>query len=320
MPQKKTPLTAIITRTKNREFLLERAVQSVISQTSKDYIHVILNDGGDSRKIESLLAKYPDERRKVIHNKSSVGITAALNQAIRAIESDYIAILDDDDMWHPERLERSNALIAERQSKAVVAPMEIVIEDVRSDTIAEVERMPHPESWTGEVSLYRQAHRNFLSNGAIHYARELFDTLGGYDETLPVAEDWDFGVRLLMETDVEQLRSDEALVYYHQRPSVKDGDIGNSVHAQVAEQERAIMIVRNKYLRNDLKAGALGIGYIMNDTEQSLNNIVRLEGHINRSTEPILDVARAIHQDIETHTSKPGIVRRAYRKVRKILE
>lgn len=281
MMSKSKPITAIITRTKNRTFLLERAVKSVLAQTTKDYIHVILNDGGDKKEVESLLAKYPDERRRVFHNKESVGLTPALNQAIQSVSSDLIAILDDDDVWHPKRLEESLKVLKERDARAAVSPMEIVVEDIDGGVIKEIERKPHPESWSGEINLYRQANRNFLSNGAIHYARELYDLLGGYDETLPVAEDWDFGVRLLMEIDVEQVRSDVALIYYNQRPNIKSGDMGNSVHAQVLEQERSINLVRNKFLRKELKNGTLGIGYIMNDTEQMLRNVTRIEGHIN---------------------------------------
>lgn len=288
--KKKPPITAIVTRTKNRPFLLERAIKSVLAQTSKDYIHVVLNDGGDKDVVEKLLAKYPDPRRIVIHNEVSVGLTPALNQVIRAADSDFIAILDDDDRWHPERLERSSTVLSDRNAQATVVPMEIVTEEVEDSRgrVREIERIPHPESWSGEVSLYRQIHRNFLSNGAVHYARELFEKLGGYDETLPVAEDWDFGVRLLLEVNVEQVRSDEALVQYHQRPSIKSGDVGNSVHAGVLEQERSINLLRNKYLREDLKRGSLGIGYIMNNTEQNVNDIVRLEAHINRATQQVV--------------------------------
>ena len=313
MSTKKRPITAIITRTKNRPVLFERAVKSVLAQTSKDYIHVILNDGGDKEVVEKILAENPDENRKVIHNKESAGLVAALNQAIRAVDSEFIAILDDDDVWHPERLEKSLDTIAAHAACAAVAPMEIVIEsiDEQGGIIEEIERKPHPESWSGEVNLFRQAHRNFLSNGAIHYSRDLYDKLGGYDESLPVAEDWDFGIRLLLETDVEQVRSEEALVYYNQRPSIKTGDLGNSVHARVLEQERAINIVRNRFLREELRKGVLGIGYIMNDSEQSLVNVVRLEGHVNRAVDEIRnDINTAKHSLMDT---------RFYSKVRRLL-
>lgn len=291
MPKSDLPTVAIVTRTKDRIKFLERAIQSVLQQTAKNYIHVVLNDGGDERKVESLLEKYPDKNRIVIHNKDSVGITPALNQAIKSVDSEYITILDDDDAWHPDRLKLALEVMKLRKAVACVVPMETVVEDIeKNDEIIEIERKPHSESWTGEISLYKQAHRNYLSNGAIMYSRKIYDQLGGYNESLKVAEDWDFGIRLMMEHNVEQVVVDHALVYYHQRPSIKDGPNGNSVHAGVREQERTIMILRNNYLRKDLEQGKLGVGFIMNDVEQGLNNVVRLEGHINRSIE-IIDKA-----------------------------
>lgn len=290
------PIVAIITRTKDRIKFLERAIQSVLQQTAKNYIHVVLNDGGDEQKVESLLEKYPDKNRIVIHNKDSVGITPALNQAIKSVDSDYITILDDDDAWHPDRLKFALDVMKLRKAVACVVPMETVIEDIRKGEIIEIERRPHSESWTGEISLYKQAHRNYLSNGAIMYSRAIYDQLGGYDESLKVAEDWDFGIRLMLHYNVEQVIVDHAMVYYHQRPSIKDGPAGNSVHAGVREQERAIMLIRNNYLRKDLDQGKLGVGFIMNDIEQGLNNVVRLEGHINRSIEM---VDKAVHDNAE---------------------
>ena len=50
------PKVAIITRTKDRSKFLERAVQSVLQQTMKDYVHVILNDGGAKNEVNKLLA------------------------------------------------------------------------------------------------------------------------------------------------------------------------------------------------------------------------------------------------------------------------
>lgn len=297
MTKSNIPKVAIITRTKDRIKFLERAIQSVLQQTAKDYIHVILNDGGDEQEVESLLGKYPDKNRIVIHNKNSVGIVPALNQAIKAVDSEYITILDDDDAWHPDRLKLGLEVMRQRKAVASVVLMETVIEDVsESGEIIEIERKPHSESWTGEVSLYKQAHRNYLSNGAIMYLREAYNELDGYDDKLKTAEDWDFGIRLMLKYNVEQVMSDEALVYYHQRPNVKDEKIGNSVHAGVREQERTIMILRNNYLRKDLEQGKFGVGFIMNDVEQGLNNVVRIEGHINRSIEGL---DKVIHENSE---------------------
>lgn len=316
---KSTPRVAVITRTKNRPVFLSRAIKSVLDQTYQDFVHVILNDGGDKAAVDEVLSGNPDIRRIVIHNDSSVGLAAALNQAIKASKSDLISIHDDDDAWHPERLEAGLASIDERQAEANVVPMEIVVEDVDPDgEPVEVKRMPHPESWSGEVSLYKQAHRNYLSNGAVMYSRRLYDELGGYDETLPTAEDWDFGIRLMMICDVEQVISDHALVYYHQRPNVKDLEVGNSVHVGVSEQERAIMKLRNRYLRNDLQKGVFGVGFIMNDVEQSLINLVRLEGHVNGAISSIKGDLRSTEETIARDIRKSSLYRLAKERLNKL--
>lgn len=313
----KVPKVAIITRTKNRPQFLERAVKSVVAQTEDDFIHVILNDGGDKGVVENVLSRYPDKRRQVIHNKESVGLARALNQAIKASESKYIVILDDDDAMHEDRLKMSLAVTQMRNAVATVVPMEIVVEDIDEEgKIVKLERKPHPESWTGEISLFKQAHKNYLSNGAIMYTREAYEEVGGYDEELPTSEDWDFGIRLMLKYNVEQVDSDVALVYYHQRPNVKDTNMGNSVHAGVREQERAIMMLRNNYLREDIARGAFGLGYIMNHTEQELIDIQRLEGHVNRANKVTEDsIVRRVHDDVRHLFDASSLYKTVKRKI-----
>jgi glycosyltransferase involved in cell wall biosynthesis len=62
----KVPKVAVVTRTKDRPVLLERAIQSVHSQTMKDFIHVIYNDGGDASSVDALVEKYITLHQKVL--------------------------------------------------------------------------------------------------------------------------------------------------------------------------------------------------------------------------------------------------------------
>lgn len=286
-----TPKIAVITRTKNRSILLRRAIESVEAQTYNNYIHVIVNDGGDKKAIEELLAEYPAERRKVVHNKETLGLTNALNTGIQAVSSEYIAMLDDDDSLHKDRLKDAVEYLDKHPNEVgVVNIMDKIIEEVDGDSIKELSR----DRWHAEmqaVSLYKQCLDNYLSNGAFTYRRTLYDELNGYDETLPAAEDWDFGVRTLLKYDVEILPTAHALYYYHHRPT-QVGDGGNSVFAGIDSHRQALNRLQNKYLREDILKGKLGVGYIMNNLryERELNNehslqsdarVVRLEGHMN---------------------------------------
>lgn len=287
------PKIAIITRTKDRPIFLRRAIESVRSQSFNDYIHVIINDGGEKDSLELLIKEYNDNRLHVIHNRVSNGLVKSLNQGVKAITSEYVAILDDDDSWPKDRLEKTISFLDMSGAAAAVVPMDIIYEELEGDEIKYLSQVQHPDSGDGEINLFKQCQRNYISNGIVTYRREVFNSLGGYDETLETAEDWDFGIRLLLKYDVELIRNSSPLFFYHQRPK-QSGPAGNSVFAEVYQQERTINIIRNRYLRNDINAGKLGVGYIMNQLTHDANNVVRLEGHMNY-------VAKEIASDINKH-------------------
>jgi glycosyltransferase involved in cell wall biosynthesis len=299
---------AIITRTKNRNLLLERAIQSVASQSYKDYIHVILNDGGDSKALETLLKKYPNKNRLVIHNRQSNGLVKALNQAVISVESEYVCFLDDDDTWHKDRLKTVIDYMVSNNSSASVVKMDIIEEEIFGEKIIKKSQHLHPDSGLGEISLFYQCNRNYLSNGTVTYKRHIYNELGGYDENLPTAEDWDFGIRLMLKCDVDLIRTEESLFYYHQRINTK-GDMGNSVHDRVLEQEKTINLIRNKYLREDITTGKPGVGLIMNLTEFNITQTVRLEGHVNKSANAIKDNVSKVEYKITSNLIMPKIKR-----------
>lgn len=283
---KHIPKVAIITRTKNRPLLLERAIKSVEKQNYDNYVHVIFNDGGDRKQLEALLRKYPNDRRVVVHSQKTISYTAALNRAIKSVESDYVAILDDDDSWPVERLEKTIPYLDLSGDVAVVVKMDIIVEEIVGSKIRKISQTLHPESGEGEISLFKQCHKNYLSNGVVTYRRSVYAELGGYDESLEVGEDWEFGIRLLLKYDVAFLREEPVLFFYHQRPR-QTGVDGNSVHASVLQQERAINHIRNRFLRQDMNSGKFGVGYIMNNLEQEEIMVRRIESHMNYCSDQI---------------------------------
>lgn len=291
---KKIPKVAIVTRTKDRPILLERAIKSVEAQTFSDYVHVIFNDGGSRRQVERVVervSKDTQKRIQLIHNEVSQGLTPSLNKAIMGCDSEYVTILDDDDTWHKDRLKKTISFLDNSDQKVVIVKMDIIIEDITENGIKKISQELHPQSGEGEISLYKQCHRNYLSNGIITYHRNIYDELGGYDESLETAEDWDFGIRLMLEYDVAFLRDEESLFFYHQRPSSK-GDEGNSGLAKVYIQERTLNKIRNKYLREDIKKGRFGVGYIMNAVVTDETLVRRLEGHTSHVGEQIKETVR----------------------------
>jgi glycosyltransferase involved in cell wall biosynthesis len=101
-------VTAVIC-TLDRPILVLRAIQSVCAQSYRDIDIVVVMDGPDRATRESL-ATVKDPRLRVIENPVNVGISNARNIGIREARGEWIALLDDDDEWLPEKLEKQMAL------------------------------------------------------------------------------------------------------------------------------------------------------------------------------------------------------------------
>lgn len=262
---KPTATIAIITRTKNRPLTLKRAVESVLAQTRRDFIHVIVNDGGESHVVERLLQPYLpryEGRLLVIHHAVSKGMEAASNAGITACDSIYIAIHDDDDSWHPEFLAKTVRYLENEGMKGVLTDFDRVIERLSADNITELTR-ENCRSWVKELTLWNMCKGNFFPPIALLYKREVYDIIGGmYDETLPVLGDWEFNLRFLQHFDIGYLQ--EVLAFYHTRVE-QDAVYGNTITSGIDKHTHYNKVLRNRLLRKDLQNNTLGIGYMLND-------------------------------------------------------
>lgn len=254
---------AIITRTKDRSVFLPRAIKSIAEQTFGDYIHVIVNDGGDEAKVEEIINSQKPEvqsKIKLFHRPVPSGAPDTIfNESIDRVNSEYVAILDDDDTWHRDFLLQTTKCLDENKSiGGVVVRTDKVIERVNDNTIKIIksERLL-PDLQV--ISLYRQFIDNQLMTNAFVFRRSSYEGVGKYDESLPVVADWEFGVRFLQRYEVDFLDPGFALANYHHRVGVKDNSFSKHSHRKYITQ------VANRYLRKDLKNGVLGAGYIMSD-------------------------------------------------------
>lgn len=274
----KIPLVCIVTRTKDRPLLLERALQSIYAQTMTNFIHVIMNDGGDTQPVEALLKKFPNpagSQRKVIHNTTSLGMDVASNKAIKSVDSTFIAVHDDDDTWHPDFLRVTTQYLEEHNGQGVWVPTDQVTEAIVGKTIRKISQVRwRPD--IADINLYQLCLSNYAPPIAMLYRREVYKTIGYYDESLATSADWDFSLRFLLHYDIDFIRKPEPLAFYHLRPTAT-GNQGNSVISQRDVQQRSLNRMMNKYLRDDVRAGKLGIGYMMNSLhyQDGLDRVVR---------------------------------------------
>lgn len=267
---------AIITRTKNRTILLKRAIESILQQTYQDWVHVIVNDGGEQIEVDSLIEQYKDRyqgRLKVLHHPQSLGMEAASNAGLNASDSEFIVIHDDDDSWHKTFLtECINHLKASTNPKAqgVICHSIRVSEEMKNTQVSRLDEGDF-NTWIRQVTLYQMLKSNMFPPISFIFSREALKIVGLFDETLPVLGDWDFHLRFLMHYDIECLP--KRLAYYHHRIHIKsaDNNYGNTIIASVNKHEYYKAMLLNRYLRQDLQTRQMGVGVLLNIVED-LNN------------------------------------------------
>jgi glycosyltransferase involved in cell wall biosynthesis len=227
----------IITRTKNRTVLLRRAIESILSQSYSDWLHVIVNDGGDPAPVDELVNSFKgvyQGRLKVIHNAQSLGMEAASNVGIRASSSEFIAIHDDDDSWQSAFLERSVTFLdtpppsLNTPIAGVVSYSTRILEEFDGQQVRIVSKESF-NTWMTGISLYRLASSNTFPPISFVFSRSAMDEIGLFREDLPVLGDWDFHLRFAARYEIGLIR--EELANYHHRISLQSGDYGNSVIA-----------------------------------------------------------------------------------------
>ncbi|NLR72480.1 glycosyltransferase [Novosphingobium sp. ERN07] len=255
---------SIVTRTKDREILLKRAAQSVLSQSFKDYCWVVVNDGGDDSVVRRVISGcgIDENRVEIISNKYSLGMEAASNLGVNAVKSEYIVIHDDDDSWAPEFLANTVQFLEENPDHlygGVVSHSTYISELIRDDEVVEIQRKPYQNRLVG-VDLEAVLDKNLFPPISFLFRRSIYDSVGGFDETLPVLGDWLFNLEFLLRANIGVLPKSLAFYHHRDRSDATAPEYRNTVVDQVSLHQQYTPIVRNRFLRRNLNQSAVSLG------------------------------------------------------------
>ena len=163
---------------------IQETVASVLSQTCEDLELIIINDGSTDNTL-TILAKIRDARLKIF-SFPNAGLSASRNRGLKLAQGDYISFIDADDLWAPPKLQSQLEAIAASEGAAVAYSW--------TDFIDESGQFLHAGIHS-KVSgdLYERLFlSNFLESGSnVLIRRDALIEIGGFDETLKAAEDWD---------------------------------------------------------------------------------------------------------------------------------
>jgi len=206
------PEVSIILPTYNRLPLLRKAVDSVLAQTYRDFELVVVDDGSTDGT-RDYLAAIEDPRVRPIWLEHRGDLTLARSAGLRHVHGEWVAFLDSDDLWLPEKL----ALQLQRLAAHPTCRWSYT-----GYSLVDADERPLPERSavlgrpiSGHILEPLLRFEVAVSVVAMLVQRSLIDEIGGFDEMIPIRSDYDFALRLAACSEVCALPENLVLVREH---------------------------------------------------------------------------------------------------------
>lgn len=179
----------------NRQQSIMKAVKSVLEQTYLDFEVIVVDDCSTDNSLVNL-SKLTDKRLEVFRLKKNSGAAAARNYGINQSKGQYISLLDSDDFYEPEFLQKTFNFISKtpRSIGFSWTGVRYIEKGKVYEKIWQPKRMESPY-----LTFLNSLHIG--TNSGITFKRTIFNTVDYFNENLPAAEDTDFFLRLVQQFD-----------------------------------------------------------------------------------------------------------------------
>lgn len=212
------PCVSVVIPTYNYGHLLSRAVDSVLTQTFRDF-EVLVVDDGSTDDTPKVLAGY-GERIQAIR-QDNAGVSAARNRGIAEARGEFIAFLDADDAWVPDKLEKQVAFLREHpQYDMVYSDISHYVDD-RLVHHSYLQERGYTQAASGLIydNILREG---FIFVPTVMVRRECLEAVGGFDPGLSCSEDLDLWLRIAERHRIGFLKESLVLRHDHSRNATKN--------------------------------------------------------------------------------------------------
>lgn len=201
-------MVSIITPSYNSEQFIAATITSVIGQTHEDWELIIVDDGSTDNTCNIVLGfSKNDNRIKLIKQPKNLGTGVARNTAIKAAQGNYIAFLDADDVWKPNKLETQLAYMKSNNTAICFSSYELINEQGESlNKIIEV--LP-------ELTYQKQLKCNYIGNLTGIYNVDVLGKI--YMPEIKKRQDWIMWLNAVKKSGSPAIGIKESLAYYRVR-------------------------------------------------------------------------------------------------------
>jgi glycosyltransferase involved in cell wall biosynthesis len=214
------PSVSVIIPTLKRPAMLKRAVLSVLQQSFQDFEVIVIIDGPDEQTVRADIRSL-DARIRVVSLAENVGLAEARNIGIRHARARWVALLDDDDEWLPDKLRLQVVRAIELGGDYVFVPCKFI---ERTDNFERI-MPPHLPAGADNFSEYIYCEQGYLQPSMFFMSRALCEEVP-FTAGLRHVEDSDWLLRATQHRKIQVGSVDQALsIYYNLNDGKRESEI-----------------------------------------------------------------------------------------------
>jgi len=226
------PLVSVQICTFNRAETISRAIQSALDQSYTN-IEIIIMDDASTDDTEIVVSRFQDSRIKYFKNGTNLGIVKNRNASIEKSNGKYIAILDSDDFWNSnDKIAKQVDFLENNRGYAIVGTQANIV-DINDKTIDKINVLKTNKT----IKKWMLLRNNFINSSVLINKKVILD-VGGYDNSLPLNEDYDLSLKIAQTHKVSNLPD-----FY---TSYRTGNISSMNNVKLAAKKHLQLIKRYK--------------------------------------------------------------------------
>jgi len=239
------PKVSVVMASYNHEKYVAETLESVLSQTYQDFEFIITDDGSSDGTVD-VMKRFDDRRIKLSCFSQNQGACAAINNCIQEAKGEYIAVINSDDAWMPEKLEKQVKFLDEHPEIGAVFSYAHII-DEQANKITEENHFYskvfiQPNRTRFEWLRHFFFNGNCLCHPSLLIRKHCYDDIGLYDERFALLPDFDFWIRLCIKYEIFIMP--ESLVKFRIRLQEANAS-GNKPETQMRHHLEFSQILKN---------------------------------------------------------------------------